>query len=41
LLRTFDRVVGAIPPGPAADADAELKALRESRRRGGRATERR
>jgi len=36
MLKTFDRLVGAIPTRPAADVDAELAALRDSRRRGGR-----
>jgi predicted transcriptional regulator len=41
LLRAFDRLVGAIPVRPAAAVDAELKALGDSRRRGGRARRRR
>ena len=36
LLRVFDRVVPAIPPRPAAQVDAELRALRASRQAGGR-----
>jgi hypothetical protein len=37
MLRAFDRVVGAIPSRPAAEVDAELEAIRKSRRQGGRA----
>jgi hypothetical protein len=36
LLRLFDRVVPAITPRPAAQVAAELRALRASRRAGGR-----
>jgi metal-responsive CopG/Arc/MetJ family transcriptional regulator len=36
LLRTFDRLVTAIPKRPAAEVDAELAELRSARRTGGR-----
>lgn len=36
LLGVFDDVVAAIPEGTAGAVDAELEALRRSRRRGGR-----
>jgi len=36
LLRTFDRLVPAIPKRPAAEVDAELGELRRARRAGGR-----
>ncbi len=36
LLEVFDRVVPAVPPGPAARVDAELRGIRERRRAGGR-----
>lgn len=37
MLRAFDELVPQIPTRPAAEVDAELKVLRESRRLGGRA----
>lgn len=37
MLRAFDELVPHIPTRPAAEVDAELEALRESRRLGGRA----
>jgi Ribbon-helix-helix domain len=36
LLRTFDRVLPLVPSRPASAVDAELRALRAARRRGGR-----
>jgi hypothetical protein len=36
MLKTFDRLLPAIPPRPASEVDAELRALRVARRRGGR-----
>lgn len=36
MLRLFDRVVPAIPRRPATQVDKELRALRTSRRAGGR-----
>jgi len=36
MLRTFDRLVPGIPPRAASAVDAELRALRAARRRGGR-----
>lgn len=36
MLRAFDELVSAIPERPQSEVDAELKAGRESRRRGGR-----
>jgi len=36
MLRTFDRLLPAVPARPAADVDAELRAVRDARRRGGR-----
>jgi hypothetical protein len=36
LLRTFDRLLPAVPPKAAASVDAELRELRAARRRGGR-----
>lgn len=36
LLRSFDRLVTAIPVRPAAEVDAELAELRAARRTGGR-----
>ncbi len=36
MLRAFDELVSAIPERPQSEVDAELKAVRESRRRGGR-----
>ena len=40
MLRVFDDVVARIPAQPAAAADAELAAVRLSRREGGRRTAR-
>ena len=37
LLRVFDEVIPAIPARPLAEVEAELEALRASRRSGGRA----
>jgi hypothetical protein len=36
MLRTFDRLLPGVPPRPASAVDAELRALRAGRRRGGR-----
>jgi len=36
MLRTFDRLLPAVPGKPAAAVDAELRAIRAARRRGGR-----
>jgi hypothetical protein len=36
LLRAFDRLLPAVPRKAAAAVDAELRELREARRRGGR-----
>lgn len=36
LLRVFDDVTAAIPARPARAVDAELRALRQARRAGGR-----
>ncbi len=36
MLATFDRVVPAIPRRPLEEVEAELKAVRQSRRGGGR-----
>ena len=36
LLRTFDRLVPALPARPAREVDAELRSLRSARRHGGR-----
>ncbi len=36
LLRTFDRLVPALPARPGRAVDAELRQLRADRRRGGR-----
>lgn len=36
LLKVFDTVVPAIPQRPAARVDAELRAIRRARRKGGR-----
>lgn len=36
LLKTFDRVVAAIPRRPAGHVDRELRGIRASRKRGGR-----
>ena len=36
LLRSFDRLVPAIPKRPAAAVDAELEEVRRARRAGGR-----
>lgn len=36
LLRSFDRLVPAIPKRPAAEVDTELAELRRARRAGGR-----
>jgi hypothetical protein len=36
LLKSFDELVSRIPERPAGTADAELEALRETRRGGGR-----
>jgi len=36
LLRTFDRLVPALPSRPAGQVDAEIRRLRADRRRGGR-----
>jgi hypothetical protein len=36
LLRVFDETVPRIPGRPARQVDAELRALRRARRRGGR-----
>lgn len=36
MLRTFDRLVPALPSRPVAQVDAELRALRAARRRAGR-----
>lgn len=36
LLRTFDELVPRIPRRPAGTADAEIRAVRRSRRDGGR-----
>ena len=40
MLKTFDRLLPAIPPRPASEVDAELRALRAARRRGRRAAAR-
>lgn len=39
MLRAFDRLVPLVPPRPAAEVAAELRALRAARRRGGRRAE--
>jgi hypothetical protein len=39
LLGIFDELVPAIPAKSAAAVDAELRTLRDTRRRGGRTTE--
>jgi hypothetical protein len=39
LLAAFDTLVPKIPSRPAREVDAELKALRQARRSGGRASE--
>ena len=36
MLRTFDRVVPALPARPREDVEAELEAVRRARREGGR-----
>jgi predicted transcriptional regulator len=36
MLRTFDRLVPALPSRPVAQVEAELRALRAARRRAGR-----
>ena len=36
LLETFDAVIAAIPRRPAREVDAELREIRQARRRGGR-----
>jgi hypothetical protein len=36
LLHVFDTLVPAIPPRPAREVAAEIRAVREARRRGGR-----
>ncbi len=36
MLKVFDRVVPAIPKGPVAEVQAELKQVRSARRKGGR-----
>jgi len=36
LLRTFDRVIPAVPARPAREVDAEIRGLRAARRQGGR-----
>ena len=36
LLRTFDRLVPALPARPAREVDAELRNIRSARRHGGR-----
>jgi hypothetical protein len=36
MLRIFDRLLPGIPGRPASAVDAELRALRAARRRGGR-----
>ena len=38
MLSVFDEVVPAIPARPAGEVEAELRAVREARRGGGRAT---
>jgi predicted DNA-binding protein len=38
LLAVFDDVVGRIPPGTAAAADREIRAVRRARKAGGRRT---
>ena len=38
MLRVFDEVVPAIPSRPAAEVDAEIRAVRAARRGGGRGT---
>lgn len=38
LLAVFDRVVPAIPERPVEEVEAELRALRQARRGGGRRT---
>jgi hypothetical protein len=40
MLRTFDRLLPAVPAKPAAAVDAELRAIRLARRAGGRRGER-
>lgn len=40
LLRSFDRLVPAIPARPAAEVEAELAQVRSARRAGGRAASR-
>ena len=41
MLRTFDRLLPDVPARPASAVDAELRALRAARRRGGRRAARR
>ncbi len=41
MLRTFDRLLPDVPARPASAVDAELRTLREARRRGGRRAARR
>lgn len=36
LLQAFDRLIPTLPPRPRAEIDAELGALRDARRTGGR-----
>jgi hypothetical protein len=39
VLKSFDRLLPGIPTKPAVEVDAELRALRSARRRGGRRAE--
>ena len=36
MLATFDRVIPRLPERPVSEVEAELRAIRSSRRRGGR-----
>ena len=40
MLATFDRVVPAVPRRPVEEVEAELEAVRQARRGGGRVSER-
>ena len=39
MLKTFDRLVPMIPRRPVSEVEAELRAVRGARRRGGRRTD--
>jgi len=41
MLRTFDRLLPAVPARPASAVDAELRGIRAARRQGGRRAGRR